>query len=444
MEQKNEKLGFLKSQKLILSENPIVRYFTFSILYIAQGIPEGITFFAIPAWLAMNDKSPVEIASFVAVIGIPWSFKIVAAPLMDRYSLLSMGRKRPWVVLGQLGLILSFLSIGFVSDPSNNLNGLMICGFFISFFGAFQDVATDGMAIDVIPENQQARANGLMWGAKVVGTALSLVVGTALINYLGFSTAIASMSIATMFIIIVPICFRERPGEKLMPWTKGEASLEARKTQTDSWKQIIVNLFKVTILPSSMLLGFAVFLVGIMYGLMDTLLPIFTIQELDWTNTTYSEIYSITTVIGGIFGMVFGGALVDFFGKIRMLSIYFVFVMILLLVFAFFPSFWGVVKVVFGFVLVYYLITTFISIAEFATAMHLCWKTIAATQFTLFMASANIGRSVGAWLVGILKEKMSWDYVFLITALLPLVALIIIQFINFEKHKKSIDRLKAH
>lgn len=444
MEQKNEKLGFLKSQKLILSENPIVRYFTFSILYIAQGIPEGITFFAIPAWLAMNDKSPVEIASFVAVIGIPWSFKIVAAPLMDRYSLLSMGRKRPWVILGQLGLILSFLSIGFVSDPSNNLNGLMICGFFISFFGAFQDVATDGMAIDVIPENQQARANGLMWGAKVVGTALSLVVGTALINYLGFSTAIASMSIATMFIIIVPICFRERPGEKLMPWTKGEASLEARKTQTDSWKQIIVNLFKVTILPSSMLLGFAVFLVGIMYGLMDTLLPIFTIQELNWTNTTYSEIYSITTVIGGIFGMVFGGALVDFFGKIRMLSIYFVFVMILLLVFAFFPSFWGVVKVVFGFVLVYYLITTFISIAEFATAMHLCWKTIAATQFTLFMASANIGRSVGAWLVGILKEKMSWDYVFLITALLPLVALIIIQFINFEKHKKSIDRLKAH
>ena len=48
-----------------MSENPVLRYLSFSALYIAQGIPEGITFFAIPAWLAMHDKSPKEIASFV-------------------------------------------------------------------------------------------------------------------------------------------------------------------------------------------------------------------------------------------------------------------------------------------------------------------------------------------------------------------------------------------
>ena len=152
-----------------LSENPTLRYLTFAALYLAQGIPEGITYFAIPAWLAMNNKTPIEIASFVAVIGIPWSFKILIAPLMDRFTILSMGRKRPWVIIGQLGLIASFLSIGLVHDPLNNLNGLMIAGFFISFFGAFQDVATDGMVIDVVPINQQARANGLMWGAKIIG-----------------------------------------------------------------------------------------------------------------------------------------------------------------------------------------------------------------------------------------------------------------------------------
>ena len=196
-----------------LTENPTLRYLTFAALYLAQGIPEGITYFAIPAWLAMNNKTPVEIASFVAVIGIPWSFKILIAPLMDRFTILSMGRKRPWVIIGQLGLIVSFLSIGLVHDPLNNLNGLMIAGFFISFFGAFQDVATDGMAIDVVPINQQARANGLMWGSKTIGTALSLVIGTSLINLLGFSTAISSLSIAVAFIMLVPIFFRERQGK---------------------------------------------------------------------------------------------------------------------------------------------------------------------------------------------------------------------------------------
>ena len=222
MEFDESELKLVKEKKMFLTENPVLRYLTFSALYIAQGIPEGITFFAIPAWLAMNNKTPVEIASFVAVIGIPWSFKILIAPLMDRYTILSMGRKRPWVIFGQLGLILSFLSIGLIADPLNDLNSLMISGFLISFFGAFQDVATDGMAIDVVPIPQQARANGLMWGSKTIGTALSLVIGTALINTIGFSTAIASLSITTAFIMLVPICFRERPGEKLMPWTTGK------------------------------------------------------------------------------------------------------------------------------------------------------------------------------------------------------------------------------
>lgn len=440
MEFDETELKLVKEKKLFLTENPVLRYLTFSALYIAQGIPEGITFFAIPAWLAMNNKSPVEIASFVAVIGIPWSFKILIAPLMDRYTILSMGRKRPWVIFGQLGLILSFLSIGLIADPLNDLNSLMISGFLISFFGAFQDVATDGMAIDVVPIPQQARANGLMWGSKTIGTALSLVIGTALINAIGFSTAIASLSITTAFIMLVPICFRERPGEKLMPWTKGEASIDSKNAQLFSWKHIFKNLFKVTILPSSLLLCLALFVLGIMYGLVDTLLPIFTIQELDWTNTTYSQVYSITTVVGGFFGMFVGGALVDFFGKKRMLSIYLIFLTVLIVSFAFFPGLWGVAKVVFCFVLLYYLVSIFLNIATFATGMHLCWKTVAATQFTLYMALANMGRSVGAWLVGVLKESMSWDYVFIITALSPLIAVIIIQFLNFEKHEKAIEK----
>lgn len=212
------------TNKWSLSENPFARYFSFSALYLAQGIPEGVTYFAIPAWLAANGKTPMEIASFVAVIGIPWSLKLVVAPLMDRFTIVTMGRKRPWVIFGQLGLIISFLSIGFVDNPLNNLSALMLCGFFISFFGAFQDVATDGMAIDVVPENQQARANGLMWGTKTVGISLSLLVSTALINSIGFQAAIASISISVACIIFVPIFFRERPGEKLLPWTKGNCN----------------------------------------------------------------------------------------------------------------------------------------------------------------------------------------------------------------------------
>ena len=431
---------FIKNR--FLTENPALRYLTFTALYLAQGIPEGITYFAIPAWLAMNDKTPVEIASFVAVIGIPWSFKILIAPLMDRFTYLSMGRKRPWVIFGQFGLILSFLSIGLVHDPLNNLNGLMIAGFFISFFGAFQDVATDGMAIDVLPIDQQARANGLMWGSKTIGTALSLVIGTTLINLLGFTTAVSSLSIAVAFIVLVPIFFRERPGEKLMPWSKGKPSIDSKKSQLGSWKQIFLSLFKVCILPSTIYMAFASLIIGLMYGLIDTLLPIFTIQELGWTNTSYSNVYSITTVVGGFFGMFVGGALVDFFGDKRMIFIYLIITIILISALALMPNLWQNDKLIFGFVLLYYLFYTFLSIGMFAASMKLCWQVVAATQFTLFMALSNMGRAIGSGLVGTLKEIVSWEYVLLITAISPLLTLIFIYFIDFNKHRKKIEEFQ--
>jgi PAT family beta-lactamase induction signal transducer AmpG len=121
-----------------LSENAFLRYFNFIALYFAQGIPEGMLFYGIPAWMAMNGKSAGEIASFAVACGLPWSFKFIVAPLMDRYTILSMGRKRPWVIFGQLGLMASFIIMAFIPDPLNNLNTLLIAGFTVSGLGTFE------------------------------------------------------------------------------------------------------------------------------------------------------------------------------------------------------------------------------------------------------------------------------------------------------------------
>jgi PAT family beta-lactamase induction signal transducer AmpG len=438
MKRKNSKLEFLKSQKLFLTENAVLRYVLFSVLYFAQGIPGGITIYAIPAWLAMNDKTPMEIATYSGVVLIPWSFKIILGPLMDRYTILSMGRKRPWVIFGQLGLILSFLAMGFVPDPLNNLNGLMIIGFIISVFACFQDVGTDGMAIDVIPENEQARANGLMWGSATIGYALSMVIGTTLISVLGFSEAIPLMSISTVFIIIAPILFRERPGEKLMPWTTGEPSPESKNIQSKSWVEIFKALFKVTILPSSIILCVIFFFKSTVEGVIDTLLPVFTIQNLGWTDISYSHAYSITSVIGGVFGMIFGGIIVDMFGAKKMLTIYLGVYVLLFGVMGLSSNFWGNDTVVFGFMLLYLLFSTFISISIFASAMKLCWKTVAATQFTLYMAISNMGIALGRGALGVLNDFLTWENIFLLMAVISLITITFIKYLNFTKHSKSL------
>ncbi len=418
-----------------LSDNSLTRYITFSALYTAQGIPEGITYFAMPAWLAMNGKSTMEIAALVSVMLIPWSFKILIAPLMDRFTFLDMGRKRPWVIFGQIGLIISFLNLGLVQDPLNNLQGLMIAGFLVNFFGAFQDVATDGMAVEVVPCEEQARANGLMWGSKTIGISLSLVMGTWLINNLGFSTAVSLLSISVAFIMIFPLYFKERPGEKLLPWTKGRASSSSRKTQLRSWRRIFKCLYRVVTLKASLVLCFGIFLLGIMYGLVDTLLPVFSIQKLGWTNSYFSNTLSVINLAAGFLGMFIGGYLVDHYGKIRMLTLYLILLTIMIGVFAYITNLWGSTLIMISFILFYYILYTFLCIAIFASAMHLCWKTVAATQFTLYMALSNMGRAAGAGLLGILKSQFNWEMVFICIAIIPFLLVIIIQFVNLKRHR---------
>ena len=113
---------------LTLSESPRVRYATGAMMYFAQGIPQGLLSIAIPAWLASLGVSASDIASYLAVIVLPWAFKLVTGPLMDRYEFLPMGRRRPWVLGAQLGLSLSLLALMFIEQPAEQMGLLMLIG----------------------------------------------------------------------------------------------------------------------------------------------------------------------------------------------------------------------------------------------------------------------------------------------------------------------------
>lgn len=433
----------VKRKKLpALSGNTFLRYFTFAALYVAQGIPEGLLWYAIPAWLAMNGKSPAEIGSYVAVIGIPWSLKIINAPIMDRFTYLPMGRRRPWVLFGQLGLILSFLSMSLIIDPLNNLPVLMTLGFIVSFFEVSQDIAVDGMAIDILPVDQQARANGLMWGSKTLGISASVATGSLIMSEYGYFYAIVSFSLIVSIIILIPLLLRERPGEKLLPWTKGEASKSAEKIQLHSWKTIFKSLVKVFFLPVSFMMGIAAFSFSVGRGLIDTLLPVFTVQGLGWADTHYSQIFATANLISGIGGMIIGGFLIDYFGKVKMISIYLVLLILLIGAMSFLNVFWQNDVFVMGFIIGFYVLITFTTIAIFASAMQLCWKRVAATQFTLYMAISNLGLAAGAAIMGQLKGLLNWEYVILAYIVFAVAMLILMRFINFEKHQKRVDELE--
>jgi MFS transporter, PAT family, beta-lactamase induction signal transducer AmpG len=424
-----------------LSEHPILRYFSFAILYVGQGIPEGMTLFGIPAWMAMNGKTPSEIGAYGAIIFIPFSFKILIAPLIERFTFLPMGRRRPWIIFGQLGIAASFMIMSLVPDPLNNLTLLTVVGFCVSIFITFQDIATDALVIDIVPVNQQSRANGFMWGSKIIGTASSLAIGTWLLNHYGFFVAVLSLSLTLGSIMMVPLLFRERPGEKLLPWTSGAISPDAAAIQLHSWTKIFKSLFSVLKLPNSILLVFVLFVLLTALAFMRTLFPIFTIQELRWSNEDYSEIYALTSLIGGILGMLIGGILLEKFGKVRMISIYLIVLIIVSSLMAFSRQWWYGEFFTTGYIALFNVLFVFIAIGLFAMGMQFCWKKISALQFTLYMAIYNLGQTAGSALIGPLRNHLSWEYTILAFSVIAAIGLALLQFARIKNHMHQLGRL---
>ena len=243
--------------------------------------------------------------------------------------------------------------------------------------------------------------------------------------------------------MLVPTFLRERSGEKLMPWTAGEASHETKKMQLFNWKVIMQSIYKVFRLRNSLVIAIVGFISQGAFNYMSTLLPSFTVKELGWTDQQYSSHYATASLIGGIGGMLIGGFLIDRYGKKSMVNIYFFLIVVTALAFGMLKNYWSATWFITGFMIIYKLIYVFFSIGLFAISMQCCWKKVSATQFTLYMTIGNLGRIAGAKLVGPVRDLFSWEYTIYGLAIFMAASWLLFQLLNMDHHMKNIDHLES-
>ena len=432
----------ITSKLPVLSNRSFFRYFVFTALYFAEGLQMGLLFVGIPAWMAVNNKTPTEIGSVAFACALPWTFKFVVAPLMDRYTILPMGRKRPWVIFAQIGLAASLVMLAYVPSPLTNMKGFMYAVFIVSTFGAIQDGATDGMAVDIVPADEQARVNGFMGGARMIGSSISLALTSWLMNVYNFTTATLVLAVVIGLITLVPICLREQQGEKLLPWTAGAASAETEKTQLTSWATILSSLLSLFRLKNSILVSLLMFVTMGAYNYFETLLPLFTVKVSGWTNISYSRAFATADLIGGIGGIFLGGWLIERFGKKRMIGVFFLLIILITASLALLKPYWANSPFIYGFIIAYRWLNAFAKIGVYAIAMECCSKIVSASQFTFYMTIGAVGSMVGATLIGPVKERFSWEVTFGLFALLLVVAWFILRLVNINKQVMQITKLE--
>jgi len=147
------------------------------ILGFASGLPLALTGQAMQAWLSMEGLDIATIG-FLSLVGLPYTFKFLWAPLMDRFDLPWLGRRRGWLVLTQCLLGLALLLLAGTS-PSGATRAFALLAVAVAFMSASQDVVIDAYRTDLLP----ARERGLGSSLNVMGYRLAMILsgGIALI-----------------------------------------------------------------------------------------------------------------------------------------------------------------------------------------------------------------------------------------------------------------------
>ena len=417
----------------------MLRFGAFTFLYVAQGLPYGLLSVALPAHMAEQGFSPAAIGSFIGLVLLPWSLKLINGPIMDRWTFLAMGRRRPWVLAAQAGMVACSLAIALLPDPLGHFGWLTALGVAINFCTAFQDVAVDGMAVEIVPIEEQARANGFMWGGKTIGIAAGTVGGAWIINSYGLGAALLAHAVLIALVMMIPLLARERPGERLLPWTPGAASDVARQMQLEGWSDIGRSLFRVFLLPVSIAGALAVFAHNIVRGLHDAMLPVVAVQELGWADTGYAEVSATGNLIAGLVGMMAGGWLVERLGRQRVVLIGALLMASAAAAMGLSRGMWSTGSTFRLYVSTYLALDTLITIAFFAILMASCWRRVAATQFSLYMAIANMGLSSGAALVGPLHRWLPYASIFFVVSGCALAVVSLILYVDVDRHRQHVD-----
>lgn len=150
------------------------RYSAVLLLGFASGLPLALTGTAMQAWL-VADKVTIATIGFFGLVGVPYTFKFVWAPLMDRFEPPFLGRRRGWLTFTQLAIAGALWWISGIS-PSGNAKAFALVAVLVAFLSASQDVVIDAYRTDVL----SPRERGLGASLAVLGYRLAMFVSGGL------------------------------------------------------------------------------------------------------------------------------------------------------------------------------------------------------------------------------------------------------------------------
>ena len=422
-----------------LVESYRARVLTLCALYVAQGIPWGFITVTFVTYLAAEGVAAKDLAFLLTLGTLPWSLKFLWGPVIDRFQYRPMGRRRPWILIAQTGMILVLTSMIFIPSPASDIQVIAIMFLVYNIFTSLQDVSTDALAVDVLKPHELEKVNSYMFTSKTLGGMIGGAGLGTIIGYVGIKGAILMQIPILLVIIMVPLFMRERPGEKLFPWSKDEPdTLHEVESENQNFMEIISKVKTAFSLKSTQL-GILLSLVLSLSFFLIPVLPLLFIRELGWTqeqfNATKGGLILVITmlayIVGGQLGRKFGGKSVIIYATLSG---------------ALLTAIWGLTEPWWSnsfFMVSIWSIRTFVfamvSINVFSLMMRITWSEVGGTQFTGYMAMMNLSAIIGYQLTEPLAGRFDYPTLFLIAAVLETLLIVAVLFIDPEETSRELD-----
>ena len=141
-----------------------------ALLGFASGLPLALTGQAMQAWLSVEGVDVATIG-FLSIVGLPYTFKFLWAPLMDRFELPWLGRRRGWLVLTQLAMAGALLWMA-ATSPTQATRVFALLAVLVAFVSASQDVVVDAYRTDLLHATERGLGSSLF----VMGYRMAMIL----------------------------------------------------------------------------------------------------------------------------------------------------------------------------------------------------------------------------------------------------------------------------
>ncbi|WP_116367397.1 AmpG family muropeptide MFS transporter [Parahaliea mediterranea] len=385
---------------------------------LASGMPLYVLYQLVPAWLRDEGVSLTEIGLF-SLVGIPYTWKFLWAPFMDRYRpplLGRLGRRRGWMLATQLALLVSIGGLG-VFQPQSSTLVIAWVAFAVALFSASQDIVLDAFRREILPDEELGLGNAVHVQAyrisSLVPGSLSLILADQMPWGSVFWITAAFMLVGVGMTLVV----REPASE--VPMARGLADT-------------VVAPFREYLSRKGWQALLAVLAFMFLYKLGDNMATALATPfylDMGFTKTEIGLVAKHAALWPAIAGGLLGGVLMIHLGINRSLWVFGVVQMVSILGFAVLaasePHLWLLAMVI----AFEYLGVGLGTAAFTAYIARETSRAYAATQFALFTALAALPRTFANASTGAIVEETGWVAFFLLCAVLALPGMLMLLWV---------------